>query len=109
MDVMSLYTSASTTKKLEYIMTEKWISKFGCSVDTWTDYRRTRYPVIFNPLDATQAPRGQVVSPDGFVIPVTLVNPVPWTVVWPQSELSINPNAPSQKDPGTFKVFYDVH
>jgi hypothetical protein len=108
-DVMALYNSASATKKLEYIMTEKWISKFGCSVDTWADYRRTRYPVIFNPLDNTQAPGGQVVSPDGFVIPVTLVNPVPWTVVWPQSELSINPNAPSQKDPGTYKVFYDVH
>jgi len=108
-DVMALYDGASTAKKLEYIMTEKWISKFGCSVDTWADYRRTRYPVIFNPLDPTQAPGGQVVSPDGFVIPVTLVNPVPWTVVWPQSELSINPNAPSQKDPGTYKVFYDIH
>jgi hypothetical protein len=110
--VMALYNdaSATTTRKLEYIMTEKWISQFGCNVDTWADYRRTRYPVIFNPKDATQAPNGQVISPaDGFVIPVNLVNPVPWTLVWPQSELSINPNAPAQKDPGTFKVFYDRH
>ncbi len=108
-NVMALYDGASTLQKLELIMTEKWISKFGSSVDTWTDYRRTRYPVIFNPLDPTQAPGGQIISPDGFVIPVTLVNPVPWTVVWPQSELSINPNAPAQKNPGTFKVFYDIH
>jgi hypothetical protein len=110
-NVMALYNdaAATTARKLEYIMTEKWISKFGCSVDTWADYRRTKYPVVFNPKDATQAPGGQVLSPDGFVIPVNLVNAVPWTVVWPQSELSINPNAPAQKDPGTFKVFYDIH
>ena len=109
-DVMGLYTAASATKKLEYIMTEKWISQFGCNVDTWADYRRTKYPVVFNPLDLSMFPGGQIVSPfDGFVIPVTLTNPVPWTVVWPISDLSINPNAPAQKDPSTFKVFYDIH
>jgi hypothetical protein len=108
-DVMALYNAASATRKLEYIMTEKWISQFGCNVDTWTDYRRTGYPIVFNPLDPTQAPGGQVISPDGFVIPVTLTNPVPWTVDWPTSDLSINPNAPVQKDPSTFKVFYDIH
>jgi hypothetical protein len=107
--VMALYTAASTDRKLEYIMTEKWINQFGCNVDTWTDYRRTKYPIIFNPLDAVQAPGGQVISPDGFVIPVTLTNAVPWTVVWPTSDMSINPNAPAQKDPSTFKVFYDIH
>jgi hypothetical protein len=108
-DVMALYNAGSTDKKLELIMTEKWISKFGCNVDSWTDYRRTKYPVIFNPLDPMQAPNGQVISPDGYVIPVTLINPVPWTVVWPTKELELNPNAPAQKDPATFKVFYDVH
>lgn len=107
--VMALYNEASTAKKLEYIMTEKWIAQFGCNADSWTDYRRTGYPVIFNPLDPTQAPNGQVISPDGFVIPVTLINAVPWTVVWPTSELSLNPNAPVQKNPGTFKVFYDKY
>jgi hypothetical protein len=91
-------------------MTEKWISQFGCNVDSWTDYRRTGYPIVFNPLDPTQAPGGEIISPfDGFVIPVTLTNPIPWTVVWPTSDLSINPNAPVQKDPSTFKVFYDIH
>ena len=107
--VGDLFTAASTDRKLELIMTEKWLSQYGCSVDTWTDYRRTRYPIVFNPLDPTQAPGGQVLSPDGFVIPVTLTNPVPWTVVWPTSDMSINPNAPAQKDPSTFKVFYDIH
>jgi hypothetical protein len=108
--VMALYNAATTGRQLELIMTEKWISQFGCNVDTWTDYRRTGYPIVFNPLDPTQAPGGQVISPaDGFVIPVTLTNPIPWTVVWPTSDLSINPNAPVQKDPSTFKVFYDIH
>jgi hypothetical protein len=107
--VMALYDAATTTQKLEYIMTEKWISQYGCNVDTWTDYRRTGYPIVFNPKDPIQAPDGIVMSPDGFEIPVTLINKIPWTVVWPQSELSLNPNAPAQKDPGTFKVFYDKH
>jgi hypothetical protein len=107
--VMALYTAATTDRKLELIMTEKWISQFGCNVDTWTDNRRTGYPIVFNPLNPVQAPGGQVISPDGFVIPVTLTNPIPWTVDWPLSELSINPNAPTQKDPSTFKVFYDIH
>jgi hypothetical protein len=108
-NVLAQYTAATTDRKLELIMTEKWISQFGCNVDTWTDYRRTGYPIVFNPLNQTQAPGGQVISPDGFVIPVTLTNPIPWTIVWPLSELSINPNAPTQKDPSTFKVFYDIH
>jgi hypothetical protein len=108
-NVLAQYTAATTARKLELIMTEKWISQFGCNVDTWTDYRRTGYPIVFNPLDPVQAPGGQVISPDGFVIPVTLTNPIPWTVDWPLSELSINPNAPTQKDPSTFKVFYDIH
>jgi hypothetical protein len=108
--VMALYTAATTDRQLELIMTEKWISQFGCNVDSWTDYRRTGYPIVFNPLDPTQAPGGEIISPfDGFVIPVTLTNPIPWTVVWPTSDLSINPNAPVQKDPSTFKVFYDIH
>lgn len=108
--VTALYDAASTVKKLEYIMTEKWISQFGCNADTWTDNRRTGFPIVFNPLNPAQAPGGELISPyDGFVIPVTLINPVPWTVVWPTIELSLNPNSPAQKDPGTFKVFYDKH
>jgi len=106
--VMALYDAASVTRKLEFIMTEKWISQYGCNVDTWTDYRRTGYPIVFNPKNPEQAPDGMIISPeDGFEIPVQLINKIPWTVVWPQAELSLNPNAPAQKDPGTFKVFYD--
>ncbi len=108
--VNELYTAADATKQLEYIMTEKWIAQFGCNADSWTDYRRTGFPVIFNPLDDTQAPGGELVSPDdGFIIPVTLINPVPWTVVWPTKEISLNPNAPVQKNPATDKVFYDKY
>jgi len=109
LSIMALYNAGNTNRKLEYILTEKWISQYGCNIDTWADHRRTGYPIVFNPLDPTQAPGGQVISPDGFVIPVTLTNPIPWTVVWPTSDLSINPNAPAQKDPSTFKVFYDIH
>lgn len=113
--VMSAYDAGTTAKKLEIIMTEKWIQSFGNHVDQWTDYRRTGYPIVFNPLDPTMAPGGFVTSPNGpnpgdppnVQIPVTLTNAIPYSLPWSQAELSIDPNAPAQKDPATMKVFWD--
>ena len=44
-------------------MTEKWIQSYGSEVDAFSDYRRTGYPVLFNPNDATMAPNGLVQPP----------------------------------------------
>jgi hypothetical protein len=44
-------------------MTEKWINRIENSVDSYTDYRRTKYPVLFAP-----AAKGMVIiitSPNG--------------------------------------------
>jgi len=105
----------TTVTKLGYIMTQKWISSFGSSVDQYTDYRRTGYPILFNPKDENMAP-------GGFVQPPVAGNPVknpqnkvevqlnrnfPLTLPWYSTELETNSKAPAQKtDPSTYKPFW---
>jgi hypothetical protein len=98
------------------IMTQKWITSFGFSVDQYTDYRRTGYPVLFNPKDATMAPSGFVqpplkgdptISGDQAPVPVQLSRDYPRSLPWPLDELQVNSSAPAQKVPSTYKVFWD--
>jgi len=113
-DVMALFDAASPEKKLEYIMTEKWIASVGSSVDQYTDYRRTGYPVLFNPADPAMAPGGFVQPPlngNPFVtpqlpVPVSLTVGYPQSLPWSQGELDLNGNAPDQKQPDTYKIFW---
>ncbi|MFT3681483.1 MAG: SusD/RagB family nutrient-binding outer membrane lipoprotein [Ferruginibacter sp.] len=113
--VLTRYDAGNANKKLEYIMTQKWISSFGSAVDAYTDYRRTGFPVIFNPNDPVQAPNGIVQPPlngnPAFpgaqkAVAVQLVKAYPLSLPWDQTELETNPNAPGQKNPGTAKVFW---
>jgi hypothetical protein len=107
-DILAEYDAASNAGKLEIIMTQKWIQSFGSNIDQWTDYRRTGYPVVFDPRNATQAPGGFVTTPIGNPIPVQRINDIPLSLPWGQDDLSINPNAPDQKNPATFRVFWDI-
>lgn len=113
--VMTEYDAATTAKKLELIMTEKWIQSYGSEVDAFSDYRRTGYPVLFNPNDATMAPNGLVQPPVNGnpqatpqpAVPVQLSRPYPNSLPWYQIELETNPNAPPQKDLiNSFKIFW---
>jgi len=112
--VLAAYDAATTAGKLEIIMTQKWIQSFGSSIDQWTDYRRTGYPIVFDPRNTTQAPGGFVSSPEGptvgappLPIPVKRTNEYPLSLPWGLDDLSLNPNAPAQKNAATFKVFWD--
>ncbi|MEI6949588.1 SusD/RagB family nutrient-binding outer membrane lipoprotein [Paraflavisolibacter sp. H34] len=116
-DVMALYTAGSAARKLEIIMTEKWISSFGSHVDQYTDYRRTGYPILFNPADPTQAPGGKVTPPlngnpdlpgPQESVPVQQSKSFPYSLPWYTGELETNANAPSQKNPSeaSAKVFW---
>lgn len=111
--VMSYY-DANPSKALQIIMTQKWISSFGFSVDAYTDYRRTGFPIIWDP-------NSNVMAPGGFVQPPLHGNPVvdpqpavkvsanrdfPLSLPWPNDELVSNKNAPPQKTPSTYKVFW---
>lgn len=112
--ILDLYDAGNGAKKLEYIMTQKWLSSVGSSVDQYTDYRRTGYPVLFDPSNPAMAPGGSVQPPvngNPFVtpqkkVPVSLNIAYPQSLAWSQRELDLNSNAPDQKKPATFKVFW---
>jgi len=102
--VLAQYDAGNAAKKLEYIMTEKWLASVGSSVDQYTDYRRTGYPVLFAP-----APAGTVTSvtgPDGKVTPVQCDRLYPWSLPFNTNEIALNANAPPQKVPENYKVFW---
>ncbi|MFM9839069.1 MAG: SusD/RagB family nutrient-binding outer membrane lipoprotein [Cyclobacteriaceae bacterium] len=92
--VLALYDVASANGKLELVLTEKWIASFGFSVDSYTDYRRTGFPLMFDPATDNN--------------PVTILNRAyPVSIPYEISDLQINPNAPTQRNPGSDKVFWD--
>ncbi|MDQ2658515.1 MAG: SusD/RagB family nutrient-binding outer membrane lipoprotein [Bacteroidota bacterium] len=94
--VMGLFDGATDEEKLELIITEKWIATFGFTVDAYTDYRRTGYPVLFNP------------ATDGN--PFTILNrSYPVSLPYYIGDLQINPNADAQRNPGSERVFWDVN
>ena len=88
-------------------MTEKWLSSVGSAVDAYTDYRRTGYPILFDPNNAAMAPGGFAQPPlNGNPRPdqnpqpavlVQLLKPYPNSLPWYTQELEVNPNAPDQK------------
>lgn len=115
--VLAKYDAGNADKKLQIIMTEKWIASFGSAVDEYTDYRRTSYPILFNPNDPNMAPGGfaqppvngdPVLNPGAQPkVPVTLSKRYPASLPWYQNELETNPNAPAQKtDLSASKVFW---
>ncbi len=113
--LLTEYDAGNTTKKLRLIMTEKWISSFGSAVDAYTDYRRTGFPVMWDPNDPSMAPGGFAQPPvNGDLyrkpqrpVPVLLTKAYPLSLPWPKTELDVNKNAPAQKaDPATAKVFW---
>lgn len=110
-NVMTEFAAASDAKKLEIIMTQKWVATFGDPLDQYNDYRRTGYPVLANPLGAS--PEYQLDNNDAFPLndsETTLsggANSFQQSFYWPQEELNTNQNAPVQKDPTTYKIFWD--
>ena len=103
--VLAAFDAGTPAKKLEYIITEKWINRIENPVDSYTDYRRTDYPVLFSP-----APAGTVTSvtaPDGKVTPVSNDRGYPLSLPFNTNEIALNSNAPPQKVPENYKVFWD--
>ncbi|WP_188315821.1 SusD/RagB family nutrient-binding outer membrane lipoprotein [Chitinophaga agrisoli] len=113
--VLAEFDGKPAAGRLEIIMTEKWINAFGSSVDAYTDYRRTGYPVLFNPKDPTQAPGGRFQPPingDPFnpvqpPVQVQLSRAYPLSLPWSVDDLNVNTNAPAQKQPASYPVFWD--
>jgi hypothetical protein len=103
--VIAAFDAATSAGKLEYIITEKWINRIENPVDSYTDYRRTDYPRLFSP-----APVGTVTSvtaPDGKFTPVSNDRLYPLSLPFNTNEIALNSNAPPQKVPENYKVFWD--
>ncbi|WP_202912375.1 SusD/RagB family nutrient-binding outer membrane lipoprotein [Sphingobacterium olei] len=101
------FNSASAAKKLEYIMTEKWLSSVGTWIDQYNDYRRTGYPILFAPNGTVTPPAGGNGGDDLPAVPVSSSRGFPLSLPYISDEINTNPNAPQQKtDLTSAKVFW---
>lgn len=108
-NVITEFTAASATKKMEIIMTQKWVGTFGDPMDQYTDYRRTGFPVLANPLSTTK--EYQLNNGDSFPLidsQTVQNNPFQLSIYWPQTELNTNASSPAQKNPTTYTIFWDL-
>jgi Starch-binding associating with outer membrane len=106
--ILAEFDAASPAKKLEIIMTQKWVSTFGDPLDQYNDYRRTGYPVLANPNGPS--PEYQLDNEDAWPLldsETVLNRPYSLSIFWPLPELDVNKNAPAQKDVTTYKIFWD--
>ncbi len=106
-DIMNLYTAnaGNSEKQLQIIMTEKWVQAFGRSIDSYTDYRRTGYPVMFDPNTMASVADG---GTDGNgIVPVQASRGYPRALPYSADELSLNDNSPSQRDLTVKSIFWD--
>lgn len=108
--VSTAFAAANNEKKLEHIMTQKWLSRIGNSVDNYTDYRRTKYPVRFDPQPVGAVTTVTVPGGAGGIgagtVTVSNGTPYPLSLPWSQTEINRNGNAPPQKVASTYKVFW---
>lgn len=105
--IIAEFNAATPAKQLEIIMTQKWVATYGDPMDQYTDYRRTGYPVLANPLGSS--PEYQLNNGDAFPLidsQTVQNNPYQVSLFWPQSELNSNKNAPAQKNATTYKIFW---
>lgn len=81
--------TGSSAQQLEQIINEKYIANYGVAVEPWTDFRRTGYPALTLPANA--------------VIPY-----FPRSLLYPQSEIDLNPENVTQKTGMNVKIFWDT-
>ncbi|PKH67593.1 SusD/RagB family nutrient-binding outer membrane lipoprotein [Flavobacterium sp. ALD4] len=108
-NVLAEFNAAAPAKKLEIIMTQKWVGTCGDPMDQYTDYRRTGFPILANPLGAS--PEYQLNNGDAWPLIDSQTiqnNTYQVSLFWPQNELNSNLNAPAQKDATTYKIFWDL-
>ena len=95
--IIALYQAADNNRKLELILTQKWIANFGFGLEAYNDVRRTGYPVPFNPTTDNN-PNTELIR--NFIV----------SFPYPTNDLQINPNAPkTQRVIAQDKVFWDIN
>ena len=81
--------AGTPTQQLQQIIEEKFVATYGVTMESWTDYRRTGFPVLTPPSNAVTAA-------------------VPRSLFYPQSEIDLNPKNPGQKANMQVRVFWDT-
>jgi hypothetical protein len=81
--------TGTNAQKLEQIINEKYIANYGVVLEPWSDWRRTGYPTISLPSNAT-------------------TTFVPRSLFYPQSEIDNNGGNVIQKTGMDVKVFWDT-
>lgn len=76
-------------EKLNRIIQEKYVASYGVVMEPWTDWRRTGYPQIVKVSNA-------------------VLSDIPRSLLIPQNEIDLNPNAPKQKTNMLERVFWDI-
>lgn len=116
--VNSAYDNAATNdKKLEIVMTEKWIANFFNSVEAYNDIRRTGYPVLFkgNAERKIYTPYDQTVAatplPEPLAYDCSVILDYPRIMWYPEDEIQLNNVNINNKNRtvGSYtNVFWDV-
>ena len=95
--VGSMLSKYDLGNELELIITQKWIASFGNPVDSYTDYRRTGFPKLFDPnTDDTDDE-----TYTSYLFPVSMP--------YANSSMNANVNAPKPRTISADKVFWDVN
>jgi hypothetical protein len=116
--VTTLYDAAAdNNKKLEIVMTEKWIANFFNSVEAYNDIRRTGYPVLFkgNEERKIYTPYDQTVEAKplapALAYDCSVILDYPRIMWYPESETQLNNaniNNKSRVVGNYTNVFWDV-
>lgn len=93
--VLALYEKGNAEKKLEIIMTQKWVHDFGNGLEAYNDIRRTGFPQVCDPSK----------DPNPYSIQT---RPYPVTLPYDNDDLTTNPNG-TQHNQYTDKVFWDMN
>lgn len=109
--VLAKYDAANAERKMEIIMTQKWIANFFNPIDSYNDYRRTGYPVMFDPAKTTIPGSGVnplVAERSPAEVPLMEFRSYPRSLYYPtNTETELNPNLAQKTDVSTPFVFWD--
>lgn len=111
--VLAKYDAANDNRKMEIVMTQKWIANFYNPVEAYNDIRRTGYPVLFkgDAENLAWSPYAQEVEATPGLVSFELVNLLdfPRILYYPQSETTVNPNITNKgRIVSSKNVFWDV-
>lgn len=109
--VLAKYDAANAAGKLRIIMTEKWIHNIFNPIDSYSDYRRTGYPTLFD-SQKTQDPgfgvNPTVTDKSPARVPLMKFAAFPRSLYYPTtSETNLNPNLVQKVNLSTPLVFWD--